>query len=169
MQNTEDSALQEDRRTGRPLADGNAERPVFADIMTLQRIGNLLSKPFFQQYAQKHQLTLNEWRVIVVARERPGTPGHEVGKFAGLIPMNVSRAVASLKKAGRIRAEPDPTNRRQHSLHLTEEGELVFEQIYPKARAHAEKLFEVFDHEERLLFSEMLQRLYRSAEEVMGE
>lgn len=144
-------------------------RPVFADIMTLQRIGNLLSKPFFQQYAKLHQLTLNEWRVIVVVHDRPGTPGHEVGKFAGLIPMNVSRAVASLKKAGRIHAEPDPANRRQHSLFLTEAGELVFEQIYPKARAHAEKLFEVFDHEERLQFSEMLQRLYRSAEDVMGD
>lgn len=168
MKNKEDAALQDDQRKGR-LSSGNAERPVFADIMTLQRIGSLLSKPFFQQYAKLHKLTLNEWRVIVVVHDRPGTAGHEVGRLAGLIPMNVSRAVASLKKAGRIHAESDPTNRRQHSLYLTAAGELVFEQIYPKARAHAEKLFEVFDHEERLLFSEMLQRLYRSAEHVMGD
>lgn len=144
-------------------------RPVFADIMTLQRIGNLLSRPFFQQYAKRHNLTLNEWRVVVVVHDRPGTAGHEVGRLAGLIPMNVSRAVASLKKAGRIRAETDPENRRKHSLYLTEAGELLFEQIYPKARAHAEKLFEVFDAEERLQFSDMLQRLYRSAEEILGD
>ncbi|WP_404287466.1 MarR family winged helix-turn-helix transcriptional regulator [Glutamicibacter arilaitensis] len=146
-----------------------AERPVFADIMTLQRIGNLLSRPFFQQYAKRHNLTLNEWRVVVVAHDRPGTAGHEVGRFAGLIPMNVSRAVASLKSAGRIRAETDPENRRQQSLYLTEEGELLFEQIYPKARAHAERLFEVFNTQERQQFSDMLQRLYRRAEDVLGD
>lgn len=145
------------------------ERPVFADIMTLQRIGNLLSKPFFQKYAKRHKLTLNEWRVVVVVHDRPGTAGHEVGRLAGLIPMNVSRAVASLKKAGRIRAEPDPTNRRQHSLYLTEEGELLFERIYPKARAQAEKLFEIFDKNEKQQFSDMLQRLYQRAEEVLGD
>lgn len=169
MKNEQELPLAADHRTNRLSSPDNPERPVFADIMTLQRIGNLLSKPFFQQYAEKHKLTLNEWRVIVVVHDRPGTAGHEVGKFAGLIPMNVSRAVASLKKAGRIRAEPDPANRRQHSLYLTDAGELVFEQIYPKARAHAEKLFEIFDNDERRMFSDMLQRLYRSAEEVMGD
>lgn len=146
-----------------------SDRPVFADIINLQRIGTLLSMPFFQQYAEQHNLTLNEWRVVVVVHDKPGTAGHEVGRLAGLAPMNVSRAVASLKKAGRIRAEQDPSNRRQHALYLTDEGKLLFQQIYPKARAHAEKLFEVFTVEERRQFSEYLQRLYNAAENLLGD
>lgn len=145
------------------------QRPVFADIINLQRIANLLSKPFFQRYAKRHEITLNEWRVVVVIHDRPGTPGHEVSRYAGVSPMNVSRAVASLKAAGRLYSEPDPDNRRQHLLHLTDAGALLFEQIYPEARAHAERLFEVFTDEERHQLSDMLKRLYDNAEILLGE
>src|SRR5699024_6226427 len=88
MKNKQETASQSPSQNSRIATSEGSARPVFADIMTLQRIGNLLSKPFFQRYARRHNLTLNEWRVIVVVHDRPGTAGHEVGNFAGLIPMN---------------------------------------------------------------------------------
>lgn len=162
------SSMETTNQTQHALLE-TGERPVFADVMNLQRIGGLLSKPFFQQFSEKHNLTLNEWRVVVVVHNLPGTAGHDVGKFAGIIPMNVSRAVATLKKAGRITAQPNPDNRRQNLLYLTESGEHLFEEIYPKAIEHAKKLFSVFSDEERQMLSEMLQRLYDQAENLLGE
>lgn len=147
----------------------NARRPVFADIMTLQPIGLLLSKPFYEQYAEQYNVTINEWRVIVVVHGQPGIPGHEVGRIAGLIPMNVSRAVTSLRKAERIRAEPDPENRRQYALCLTAKGKAVFDAIYPLAQEYGEKFFAIFSLEERVQFSDMLQRLYENAEALLGD
>lgn len=145
------------------------ERPAFSDVMNLQRIGGLLSKPFFQQFSEKHNLTLNEWRVVVVVHNQPGTAGHDVGRIAGIIPMNVSRAVATLKQAGRITSEPNPENRRQNLLYLTQAGEALFDEISPLAKEHAKKLFSVFSEEEREMLSEMLQRLYDQAERLLGD
>lgn len=150
-------------------ASSKQTRPIFADVINLARIGALLSRPFFQQYARDYNLSLNEWRVIVVVHDRPGTSGQEVGRLAGIIPMNVSRAVATLKKAGRIRSEADPENHRRQMLYLTDLGESLFQQLYPQARAHAEKLFDVLSEGERQEFSEMLQRLYDRAEELLGD
>lgn len=145
------------------------KHPIFADVINLARIGALLSRPFFQKYASDYNLSLNEWRVIVVVHDRPGTSGQEVGRLAGIIPMNVSRAVATLKKTGRIRSEADPENHRRQMLYLTDGGEALYQQLYPQARAHAEKLFDVFSEDERKEFSEMLQRLYDRAEELLGD
>lgn len=144
-------------------------QPIFADVINLARVGALLSRPFFQKYASDYNLSLNEWRVIVVVHDRPGTSGQEVGRLAGIIPMNVSRAVATLKKAGRIRSEPDPENHRRQLLHLAEAGEALYEQLYPQAKAHAERLFDIFSEDERREFSEKLRRLYERAEELLGD
>lgn len=144
-------------------------QPIFADVINLARVGALLSRPFFQKYASDYNLSLNEWRVIVIVHDRPGTSGQEVGRLAGIIPMNVSRAVATLKKAGRIRSEPDPENHRRQLLHLAEAGEALYEQLYPQAKAHAERLFDIFSEDERREFSEKLRRLYERAEELLGD
>lgn len=145
------------------------EQPIFADVINLARVGALLSRPFFQTYARDYSLSLNEWRVIVLVHDQPGTSGQEIGRLAGIIPMNVSRAVATLKKADRIRSEPDPENHRRQMLHLTEAGEALYQQLYPQARAHAERLFDVFSNAERQEFSDMLRRLYERAEELLGD
>lgn len=141
----------------------------FADILNLSRIGALLSRPFFKNYARQYAITLNEWRIIVVTHYQPGLAGQDVARIAGLHPMNVSRAVASLKNARRLVTERDPTNRRKLLLRLTPDGEAVFSDILPGAQERAERMFAVLDAAERRELSRMLARLLERAEELIEE
>lgn len=143
--------------------------PVFQDVINLTRIGGLLSRPFFQTYAQSYSLTLNEWRVVVMAHAVPGVAGQDVSKRTGIHPMNVSRAVSSLRDAGRITSEPDPTNHRRQLIRLTPAGEKLYEELYPSARQQAERLFSVLDEDERATFGKLLARLYHQAEALMDD
>lgn len=143
--------------------------PVFQSVINLTRLGGLLSRPFFQTYAQNYSLTLNEWRVIVLAHAWPGVAGQDVSQRTGIHPMNVSRAVSSLREAGRIVSDQDPENHRRQLLRLTPEGEQLYIKLFPSARLQAERLFSVLDEDERRTFGALLDRLYHQAETLMGE
>lgn len=151
-----------------PQAGLSEISPVFQDVINLTRIGGLLSRPFFQSYAQDYSLTLNEWRVMVIAKSRPGVAGQEVSQVTGIHPMNVSRAASSLREAGRITSEQDPVNHRRQLLSLTPEGEALYGELFPSAQLQAERLFSVLDEEERATFGSLLERLYNQAESLMG-
>ncbi|MCW4466932.1 MarR family winged helix-turn-helix transcriptional regulator [Glutamicibacter sp. MNS18] len=143
--------------------------PVFQDVINLTRIGGILSRPFFQTYAQNYSLTLNEWRVVVVVHAMPGVAGLDVSQRTGIHPMNVSRAVSSLREAGRITSEQDPDNHRRQLLHLTAAGEELYQALFPSAQMQAERLFSILDAQEQETFSKILHRLYEHAETLMGE
>lgn len=83
--------------------------------------------------------------------------------------MNVSRAVATLKETGRIRSEPDENNHRRQLLYLTDDGEALFQELFPIARRQAEDLFDIFSPEEHEQFSVLLQRLLDRAEAAIGD
>jgi DNA-binding MarR family transcriptional regulator len=74
----------------------------------LLKLTNLLSRPFFGQFAKLHDLTLNEWRTMVVLANQPASAAQDVAAMTGLHPMNISRALAGLRKAGRIEEARDP-------------------------------------------------------------
>ena len=143
--------------------------PVFQNVMKLTRLGGQLARPFFQTYAQNFSLTLNEWRVIVVLHARPGTAAQDVSQFTGVHPMNVSRAISSLKDAGRVTSEPDAQNHRRKMLSLTDEGEKLFAELYPSSEQQAVRLFSALSPAEQALFGELMDRLLDQAELIMGE
>ena len=62
----------------------------------------------------------------------------EVAEMTGVNAMSVSRAVASLKRHGRIQVSTDPKNRRRKALTLTPEGARLYRAMLPAiARALA--------------------------------
>ena len=142
--------------------------PVFQSVMKLTRLGVQLSRPFFQTYASEYSITLTEWRVMVVLHLRPGTVASDVSQFTGVHPMNVSRAIKSLEKKGRLISEPDATNQRRKLLTLTPHGEALYGELYPSSERQAERLFEALTPAEGALFGELLDKLLDRADEIMN-
>ncbi len=147
------------------MSDSEAEAraaalpPEFRDVMRLTKISGMLGRPFFQRFAKQYSLTLNEWRVVVALASTPGIAGQDISDRVGLHPMNVSRAVATLRTDGRVRVHQDPENHRRQLVALTEQGWELFRTLYPSAEAQALSLFSVLDEQEKEVLSGVLERL----------
>lgn len=135
----------------------------------LMKLTNLMSRPFFSQFAKQHALSLNEWRCIVVLVHRPGCAAQDLSVATGLLPMNISRAVIALRKAGLVEEARDPSNHRRVLLWLTPSGRDVFELIAPQAQAQSQSLFSVLSKDELVVFVKMLDRLTAQAEVITGQ
>lgn len=132
----------------------------------LLKLTNLMSRPFFGQFAKQHALTLNEWRSIVVLANRPGSAAQDVSAATGLHPMNISRAVIALRKRGLVEEARDPENHRRMLLWLTRSGEELFRSIAPHSEAQNKRLFDVLSQEELAAFARTLEKLTLRAEEI---
>ena len=62
----------------------------------LVRVVNLTARPFNEGIGARHQLSLNEWRVMTVVAGHPGCTASDVCARTGMDKMSVSRAIVSL-------------------------------------------------------------------------
>ena len=78
---------------------------------------------------QDSNLNLSQWRVLAAVAERPGRTSKDVTAITPMDKTIVSRAVASLIKAGLIEKITDATDRRLISLHTTQSGSDIYTKI----------------------------------------
>lgn len=132
----------------------------------LLKLTNLMSRPFFGQFAKQNDLTLNEWRSIVVLANRPGSAAQDLSAATGLHPMNVSRAVIALRKRALVEEARDPDNHRRILLWLTQRGDELFKSIAPHSEAQNKRLFDVLSQDELTAFVRTLDKLTSRAQEI---
>lgn len=148
-----------------PSEGGHVLTPAMAGFRLL-KLTNLMSRPFFGQFAKQHDLTLNEWRSIVVLANQPGSAAQDVSAATGSHPMNISRAVIALRKRGLIEEARDPDNHRRMLLWLTATGKDLFRAIAPHSEAQNRLLFDVLNQEELAAFIRTLEKLTSRAEQI---
>jgi DNA-binding MarR family transcriptional regulator len=135
----------------------------------LLKLTNLMSRPFFGQFAKRHALSLNEWRAVVVLATRPGSAAQDISAATGLHPMNISRAVIGLRKAGMVEEARDPENHRRVLLWLTKAGEKTFKEIAPHSERQARMLLDGLAPEELMVLGRTIDKLIARAEEITAE
>lgn len=148
-----------------PHEAGHALTPAMAGFRLL-KLTNLMSRPFFGQFAKQHSLTLNEWRSIVVLANQPGSAAQDVSAATGSHPMNISRAVIALRKRGLVEEARDPDNHRRMLLWLTPTGKDLFNAIAPHSEAQNRLLFDVLSQDELAAFIRTLEKLTARAETI---
>lgn len=150
-------------------ATSTDRRPILTPEMVgfrLLKLTNLLSRPFFGEFAKQHKLTLTEWRTIVVLANRPGCAAQDIAAATGLHPMNISRALAGLREAGRIEEARDPDNHRRTLLWLTKSGEKTFRDIAPTSERQAATLLDALSADEVAALALIVDKLVARAEEM---
>ncbi|MBY6088935.1 MarR family winged helix-turn-helix transcriptional regulator [Pseudooceanicola sp. 502str34] len=135
-------------------------RSVFARLITLN---NLISAPFHARTASEVDLTLNEWRVILVINALPGVTARQICDVFGMNKMNVSRAIASLQKKGHVEQMTSPGDQRSKNLVLQPSGKEIYRAIIHRARKNEERILSVLDPSEIALLNTTLDKLLRSA------
>jgi DNA-binding MarR family transcriptional regulator len=106
----------------------------------LLKLTNRLMAPFSTHLSHRHNISLNEFRMLMAIGRLGASASHELAEHTGVNAMSVSRAVQTLERHGRITIEPDPHNRRRKVLKLTPEGRRLYELMRPQTHAVADYL-----------------------------
>jgi len=142
-----------------------AELLVLEDFLPyrLSILSNRVSRAIAARYAKAFNLTIPEWRIIAVLGRRPGLTAKEIAEATEMDKVAVSRAVAKLVGARRIRTNADAADARRQRLTLTRDGEHLHSRIAPIALASEQKLLAALDARERRDLDALLDRLLEAA------
>jgi len=108
----------------------------------LSVLANIVSATISAAYAEAHQLSIPEWRVIAVLAREPGLSAAEVGERTAMDKVAVSRAVAGLLRRRRIVRRQGSADRRRRHLELSPAGMAVYRQVVPSAREYERELLQ---------------------------
>lgn len=130
----------------------------------LSVLSNTVSTAIANRYTERFELRIPEWRVLAVLGMQPGLSAAEVAAKTAMDAVAVSRAVTRLIKQGRLERRYTSQDRRRSELRLSEQGQRVYEEIVPIARAYERALLDGLDEPERLELDRLLQRLTQRAD-----
>ncbi len=132
----------------------------------LLKLTNLIGRPFFTHFAHRHDLTLNDVRVLMSLASVGQAASHELCEMTGTHPMNVSRSVARLTRQGRITDRADPGNRRRKLLTPTDEGWALYHKLAPHVKVLSEFVFATLSQREVEFLSSLIAVLSERLESV---
>lgn len=125
----------------------------------LSVLSNRISSAIAREYSQRFGLSVTEWRVMAVLARYPGLAATQVAQRTAMDKVAVSRAVARLLAAGRVRRGFDDDDRRRSVLRLSAAGHAVFDEVAPLALAFERHVLEGMSAADRTLLFRLLDRL----------
>ena len=130
----------------------------------LSVLSNTVSTAIANRYTERFDLRIPEWRVLAVLGMQPGLSAADVAARTAMDAVAVSRAVTRLLKQGRLERRYTSQDRRRSELRLSVQGQRVYEEIVPIARAYERTLLDGLDVTQRLELDRLLQRLTQRAD-----
>jgi DNA-binding MarR family transcriptional regulator len=129
----------------------------------LSVLTNRVSSAIARQYSDRFALSIPEWRAMAVLGGTPGLSARDVAERTAMDKVQVSRAVESLMRAGRVQRQSDVSDGRVMRLSLTAKGRAIYDQVVPLA-LHLEALFlSALSPQERRALDGLLAKLARQA------
>jgi DNA-binding MarR family transcriptional regulator len=125
----------------------------------LSILSNRASDAIARHYSDRFGLSVPEWRVIAVLGQTPGMSARDVAQRTAMDKVQVSRAVASLVEARRVKREGDEVDGRVTRLSLTNKGRAIYDEVVPLA-LHLEEVFlAALTPEERKVLDVLMSKL----------
>jgi DNA-binding MarR family transcriptional regulator len=132
-------------------------------------LAEAVSQSMAQVYADRFDLTRDEWRVIAGLAQLGPSKTTELMVYSTLQKMPASRAVARLEANGLVERAPDPQDRRNHVLRLTSAGRALVKKIEPMVRAREQFLLEALDPTERAVLADAQAKLLQRARQMLSQ
>lgn len=104
-------------------------------------------------------LRTRHFSVLMAAAERGGLSQRELGDLLGIDPSAVVALVDDLQRAGYVRRDPHPEDRRTRLVVLTEAGARAFDQAGELAAKVEDETFGPLDAAERATLVGLLRRI----------
>jgi len=125
----------------------------------LSVLSNTVSSAIAAAYFANFGLSIPEWRVMAILAANPGLSAAEVTARTAMDKVAVSRAVATLLAAGRLRRTTVPADRRRTHLALTPAGAGVYSRVVPMALEYERKLVAPLSRRDRATLDRILREL----------
>jgi DNA-binding MarR family transcriptional regulator len=126
----------------------------------LSVLSNTVSQAIAATYERRFALSITEWRVMAVLGRYDGLSAREVAERTAMDKVAVSRALARLIGASRVRRQTADHDRRQSVLRLSAKGWKVYEQVAPLALEHEQRLLAHLDPAEQRSLADILDKLW---------
>jgi DNA-binding MarR family transcriptional regulator len=130
---------------------------------------NLVSHALSRIYAERYNIGVPEWRVLVTLGQHGVMTGKAVGAHSHMHKTKVSRAVALLEERKLVARRANHADMREAFLSLTPAGRAIYEEIAPIALAFAERFTDGIDPADRAAFDRVLARLTERAQALVQE
>lgn len=125
----------------------------------LSVLSNTISQSIADEYQREFDLSMTEWRVMAVLARFEGLSAREVAERTAMDKVAVSRALARLVAAGRVRRTTHAGDKRRSVLALTAAGWKIHDKVAPMARARERAVLARLDEEERRWLARILDKL----------
>lgn len=111
------------------------------------------------QVTLPHGLTVAQYGLLVLLQTEGPQAQIELSQRVGLDRTTVMRTVDLLENRAFVRRDPDPTDRRKHSVVMTEAGVALLDQTLPDVRQAERDVTGLLSAQEQTQLMELLRRL----------
>lgn len=111
-------------------------------------------------------VTLPQFRALVVLASRGPQPPHALADELGVVPSTVTRMCDRLERKGLVARSSHPTNRRELSVALTEAGRSVVDEVTRSRRLELRRVLSRLPAAERGAVVDAFEAFARAAGEV---
>ena len=135
----------------------------------LNVVANLVSQALSRIYAERYNIGVPEWRVLVTLGQYGMMTGKAIGTHSHMHKTKVSRAVALLEKRKLVARRANRADLRESFLALTPAGRAMYDDLAPIALEFAQRLSEVIDPADRAAFERAVDRLTERSAKLAAE
>jgi DNA-binding MarR family transcriptional regulator len=135
----------------------------------LNVLASLTSEALSGIYAQRFDIGVPEWRVMVTLGQFSVMTGKAIGTHTHMHKTKVSRAVAGLERRRLVTRRVNRADQRESFLSLTPAGRAIYEELAPGALAFARKLAAVINPADRPAFERALEQLTERSRQLVAE
>lgn len=133
----------------------------------LSQLSNTVSQGIAQFYQQQHELTVPEWRVMVVLGRYPGLTASQICERTVMDKVTVSRAVKLLLDKKYLQRITDESDRRRRPLRVSpDRGKKVLDEVIPFALGYQHALLRSLSVEDLSAFESMMEKLLFAATQL---
>lgn len=123
-----------------PLPEGEAQDERFALLVRLLKLGSFINGPMKDGVCDPGEISQIELKVMMALAGEGDLAGHDLVEIMGVPPMNVSRALATLRERDWIEDAIDPDNRRRKPVRLSAQGWAKYRETLPAISRLADEL-----------------------------
>lgn len=132
-------------------------------------VAEAVSRSLAAVYAERFDLTRDEWRVLAQLAEVEQIKTTQLAARTTLDKMQVSRAVTRLERDGLIERRTDEADRRNLVLRILPTGRALHRKIVPMAQARERFLLEALSADEQAALDRALDKLLAQARQLQAQ
>lgn len=134
-------------------------------ISSIYRYQSIIVNQLFQNFG----FGSGQYLILIRIAENPGINQKALSEMLQIDRANINRGIKKLESLGYISVTPDESDRRNQRATLTEQGELIIEEVFKKLSCVTKILTQDLSEDEVLLLNKLLIHLENNVQKEVEE